>query len=223
MDSHHRYAVIPTYNRHEMVTECVLSLKDQVDGTVIVDNGSNPIVTFGPDVGPILIRRVPMRPPNLSALWNTGLRTADQMAMAQGAKTWDIAVVNDDAIIPPGWMTVVGDAMRKLDASAAGSIGGAMGDPIRYGAEVPPAVHTRLPGWAFILRGEHGMRADETMQWWCGDDDLSMQARQAKGLVLVPGMDVPNRLANSTTTGILLEQSAKDVARFVEKWGVRPW
>lgn len=215
-----KYAVIATRNRPDELQRCIDAIQHQVDMLMVIDNGSDPIAA---PVGiHCVIQRCSMQPPNLSMMWNIGLRYFDQVARTRRHDEWDVAILNDDAIPPPGWFIVVADAMRKYDGYAACS-GGTGNDPVVYGPEAPAAVYTRVQGWAFILRGESELRADEGFPWWCGDDDLSMQARLKGGLVVVPGIDVPNTLANSTTVGPLLEQSALDMQRFVDKWGVRPW
>jgi hypothetical protein len=86
------------------------------------------------------------------------------------------------------------------------------------------SVLTRLAGWAFILRGEwEGARLDEQFRWWCGDDDISLRARQGGGLVHVGGLHVPNEHADQSTTGVLAGQTALDMQAFVDKHGRRPW
>jgi hypothetical protein len=77
--------------------------------------------------------------------------------------------------------------------------------------------------WAFILRGEVGLRADEKFGWWWGDTDLDWQACAAGGVLLLPGPVPANTLANSTTVGALAEQAGRDGQYFTAKWGRRPW
>ena len=135
----------------------------------------------------------------------------------------DVAVVNDDAVIPDGWYTACSTAMRAHGAAAAAS------DPHgRITAPLPKTtrdrdVYTRMPGWAFLLRGEVRMRADESLRWWYGDSDLDWTARANGGMVLIPGYPVGNRRANSTTRGVLAEQAGKDRAMFAAKWAGAPW
>lgn len=218
-----KYAVIVTHNRPEHLVRCMEAIQPQVDMVLIVDNASNPPVSRSMfrDEGSILLLHSPMQPPNLSLFWNMGIRTFWHAAATRRQSSWDVAILNDDAIVPPGWFMVVSDAMRRTGAVAGCSGGG--GGEVVYGRDAQPAIHTRLTGWAFILNGEANLLADETFKWWAGDDDLSMQARQGGGLVVVPGLHVPNELANSTTVGPQLAQSALDMQRFVDKWGMRPW
>lgn len=155
-------------------------------------------------------------------MWNLGIMKAREYAQSWALTEWDVAIFNDDTEIPPGWMLVVSDTMRRMGGIAACS-GGKTTQPIKYGPDEFPGTGNRLAGWAFMLRGEQGLEADEDFAWWCGDDDLSMRARRNGGLVMVPGLEVPNFLADSTTVGALAEQSIKDIEYFVQKWGQRPW
>jgi glycosyltransferase involved in cell wall biosynthesis len=219
-----RYAVIVTHNRHELLRRCVDHMIHQVDFILIIDNASNPPVDEWEYPGRAKVVFRALQPPNLSLFWNEGLRYVKELAGARQHIAWDVAILNDDAAPPPGWFITVSDAMRKHGCHAGCSSGTGSVEHVQvHGPEAIPSVSTRLTGWAFILRGESDLRADCTMQWWCGDDDLSMQARKMGGLVTVGGLPVPNDLADTTTVGVLAEQSAKDVQRFVDKWGLRPW
>lgn len=220
-----RYAVIPTRNRPAELARCVEAISPQVDAVVIVDNGSDP-----PACPPIvdgrghLLIHDPEQPPNLSKLWNEGLNVAHAHAYDAGLHGWDVAVLNDDAEPPPGWFETVAAAMREHGCAAGSSDAhGTLTAPLIYReARTDNAFH-RLCGWAFVLRGESELRADERLRWWYGDDDLDWRARQAGGTVVIPGFPVPNTRANSTTVGALAEQAGKDRATFVEKWSESPW
>jgi GT2 family glycosyltransferase len=140
---------------------------------------------------------------------------------------WDVAVLNDDAVPPPNWFDGVASAMRDHGADAASS------DPFdqmqpgmtaAMHAGAPMSVHTRLAGWAMMLRGEwEGAHFDERLRWWFGDDELSLRAREAGGLVHVGGYPVPNTHADTSTVGVLAEQAGRDRATFVEITGRQPW
>jgi glycosyltransferase involved in cell wall biosynthesis len=232
-----RYAVVPTHNRPVELTTAVRSIAPQCDALVVIDNASTPAVdreALLPNValhrtGPVdtVVLRDEEQPPNLSRLWNLGLDWCAARARMDGHDTWDVAILNDDAIPPPRWFERVSYAMRIRDAAAASSHPFA---PVEEGPRVdfhgpdgPPGVHNRLTGWAFILRGEAGLRFDERLRWWCGDDHMSWQARRNGGLVHLGGVPVANTLANASTTGVLAEQAAKDMQTFVDITGVRPW
>lgn len=212
--------MITTRNRHEYLENCVRSLLSQADTILVIDNKSEPSIRHLPIAATIIDYHV--FPPNISQMWNIGIKWTQLCAQIRRIEHWDVAIFNDDTEVPPGWMVVLSDTMRRMGAAAACS-GSAGPDPVLYGPDLTPGVWNRLTGWAFMIRGESGLELDEDFAWWCGDDDLSMRARQQGGIVRVPGLHVPNFLADSTTNGMLAEQAAKDMAHFVKKWGVRPW
>lgn len=226
-----RMVVIATHNRPVELRRCVEAIGPQADRIIIVDNASTPPVAYadfdGLPNGPDSIISDGEQPPNLSRLWNVGLTRAEMIMSHSGIDVYDVAVLNDDAVPPPGWFEAVSHGIRVLGADAASS------DPFghlplgvyrQFGAEAPMAVTTRLAGWAMMLRGEwDGARFDERMRWWASDDDLSLRARQAGGLVHVGGFPVPNTGADTSTTGVLAEQAAKDMQTFVDIHGRRPW
>jgi hypothetical protein len=84
--------------------------------------------------------------------------------------------------------------------------------------ELDTDIRTRLCPHAFVIRGEAGLRADESLRWWFGDSDLDWQCRQAGGVLNVPGPRATNALANSTTVGGLQAQAEADEAAFKAKW-----
>jgi hypothetical protein len=231
-----RLAVVPTHNRPQELQRLIAAIAPQCDYMIIIDNASNPPVPrFEVEDWPIgrtglshscWIRVVHdgEQPPNLSRLWNVGIDFATYLH--SHAPEFDVAVLNDDAVPPPGWWDAVSGAMRATGA-AAGSA-----DPFGHlpagasrlwGPHAPLAVTTRLTGWAFILRGEVGLRADERLRWWYGDDLLSLRAREAGGVVHVGGVPVENTYADQSTLGALAEQAGRDRATFVEITGRQPW
>jgi hypothetical protein len=224
-----RYAVIATHNRPAELARAVAALAPQCPLIIVIDNASEPPAMPVVPGAIIHMMRDDEQPPNLSRLWNLGLDEAARLAgawdLVDESGAYDVAIVNDDAVPPPGWFDELSGAMRKWGATAASST------PFEHGAGyvemhgpgATPGVHNRLTGWAFVLRGEAGLRFDESMRWWCGDDDVSMQARRAGGLVHVGGYPVPNTGANSSTVGMLAEQAARDMQTFVDKWKCRPW
>lgn len=231
-------AVIATHNRPVELHRCVEALAPQVDVIVVVDNASDPPVGFPRripsgsvrygdiDTTRVQVLRDPEQPPNLSRLWNLGLDWLAEYFAGGDVDGYDVAVVNDDATVPPGWFDAVAGAMRRFGADAAshGPFMGDAGGAVHLGTSAPMSVTTRLAGWAFVLRGEWGgARLDEQFRWWCGDDDISLRARQAGGLVHVGGLHVPNEHADQSTTGLLAEQAALDMQAFVDKHGRRPW
>jgi hypothetical protein len=166
------------------------------------------------------------QPPNISRWWNFGL---NYIKMVEGPKEHVVAILNDDLVIPSGFVTDLAGVILETNAAAAypdqhGHF--LTGEPhvlVHTKAE-PVSIYTRMCGYAFALRGSLNLRADETLQWWYGDDDLDWRARQAGGSVLVGGLKVQHLRPNESTVGALAEQAGRDRQTFADKWGGRtPW
>lgn len=222
-----RYAVIPTHNRPSELLRLVTSLDGSCDTIFIVDNASSPPVADECEYWPaplhseVVVLRDEEQPPNLARLWNVAL---DRIALRElNSQAWDVAIFNDDADVPRGWYDYVSRAMRTLGTA------GASGDP--YGHVRTALIKTRpdndlmtrMCPWAFVMRGELGLRADEDLRWWWQDTDMDWRLRRAGGVVIMPGYVVPNTGANSTTHGALAEQAGRDRRAFAAKWGYNPW
>lgn len=225
MPDPYRVAVIPARDRHDMLADCVRSITDQVDHVVIIDNGSKPAITAELMPWNVSVVSAPMDPPNISVLWNTGIGLADALALQNFAAHWDIAVLNSDVVVPAGWAPALSAAMRSTTAVLA--------YPDQHGGTVqilhthagPIDLRQRITGYAYMLRGEAGLRLDESMAWWFSDDDLCWRARQAGGGLLVPGIPVEHRAPNVSTNASpeLQAQAGRDRATFQRKWGRTPW
>lgn len=194
-----RYAVVLTHDRPEDFRDCMSAILPQVDRVFVVSHAA-PYTRFLPSVTVIPFYAPTLADMNISRAWNFGLDRAHVWAQGQ---PYDVAVLNDDAIVPPDWFRVVTEAMRRAGA-AAGS-----------GARCFDA---RMSGYAFVLDGTKDIRADEQFEWWYGDDDIERQARALGGVVQVPGVDVEHRHPNGTTTGVLAEKTVRDSLRFQRKW-----
>ena len=237
-----RYAVIPTRgDRMPELNQVVAAIAPQVSGVIIVDNSDKLLIHVkqesvfvdmsitAAEPGGLpnsadrktTVLHNPEQPPNLSRLWNLGLDYAS--TLADDCMQWEVAVLNDDAIVPAYWMDWLAQQMRSAGCCAAG-FGPVSGATVHRTPGVT-ALHERLPGHAFMLAGEQNLRADEALRWWCGDNDLDMQARKAGGTLIVPGDEVvhlyPDRSTNANPT--LVAQAGLDMMTFVEKWGFRPW
>jgi hypothetical protein len=131
------------------------------------------------------------------------------------ADRWDIAILNDDSIVPAGWFDACANALREHPTAQV-----AHTEPTtpRLLTEPVNEVGNRMCPHAFVVRGEAGQRADESMMWWYFDTDWDLTARRNGGVLSVKGPRVVNSLANSTTRGPLAEQAAKDHATFEAKW-----
>lgn len=223
-----RFAVITTRGeRPTELAECYNAAHAQVTygppgcHVVVVDNSDHG-VRVGTGVGIPMVWD-PHQPPNLSRLWNRGLNRVATMARDLGLQQWNVAVLNDDAVIDEDWFGTLSLAMRANDCVAAGF--GPVGRQVIHRTPGQTALHERMPGWAFLLAGEYQLRADETLHWWCGDNDLDMQARQAGGTLIQPGDQVKHYYPDQSTATRpeLQARTGVDMTIFVQKWGFRPW
>jgi GT2 family glycosyltransferase len=224
----HRAAVIPTRNRHDLLADCINSVIDQVDRVIVIDNLSDPPIDPEPWHGKVGVAAVPIDPPNISQLWNIGLSLAANAAEAarnpDDFTEFDVAVLNSDVIVPPGWVHALSTAMRATPAVLA--------YPDQHGGTAlrlhtrpePIDLRQRITGYAYLLRGEMGLRLDESMAWWYSDDDLDWRARASGGALLVPGHPVEHRAPNGSMyeRPELHDQALRDRTTFITKWGKAP-
>jgi glycosyltransferase involved in cell wall biosynthesis len=216
-----RYAIIPTRNRPARLLSLVVSLGTQVDTIVVLDNASTPPVDVEklrasvPDRVTVEVIRDEEQPPNLARFWNVMFDRCAELAKDRGEDEWDVAVLNDDSAVPASWYKACAGGLRRHGTAV-----------IAHTTPTSPALLTelhndpnnRMTPHAFVIRGDLGLRADESMRWWYQDSDLDWRARLAGGVLSVDGPRVVNMLANTTTTGPLAEQAAKDAAAFEAKW-----
>lgn len=225
MSDLHRAAVIPTRNRHDMLADCINSVIDQVDRVLVIDNLSDPPIDPDPWDGKVGVVSLPIDPPNISTLWNVGLALADAGAYRTGAEAWDVAVLNSDVVIPPGWIDGLSTAMRSTTAVLAYPDQHGGREQILHTKAEPIDLRQRITGYAYMVRGEAGLRLDEDLAWWYGDDSLDWTARESGGALLVPGFTVEHRCPNGSMNERpeLQEQAGRDRDTFARKWGRTPW
>lgn len=221
----YRAAVIPTRDRHDMLADCIHSVVDQVDTVYVIDNLSEPPIDVEPWHGKVVRRPAPIDPPNISTLWNMGLEFAETGATMHGTDHWDVAVLNSDVTVPPGWIGTLSDAMRSTTAVLAYPDQHGGRKQILHMKAGPIDLRQRITGYAFMLRGEAEQRFDEDLAWWYGDDAADWWARERGGALLVPGIPVEHRCPNGSLyeRPELREQTARDRATFKAKWGRTPW
>lgn len=221
----YRAAVIPTRNRHDLLADCINSVADQVDRVIVLDNLSDPPIDPDPWHGKVGAATVPIDPPNISTMWNIGIVLADVAAHGLDVDQWDIVVLNSDVVVPRGWVAALSTAMRATSAVLAypDQHGGA--NTVLHTKAEPIDLRQRITGYAYMLRGETGLRLDEDLAWWYGDDDLDWRAREQGGALLVPGIPVEHRCANGSMyeRPELQEQAGRDRETFARKWGRTPW
>lgn len=226
------HAVITTHNRPDDLRDCVSAIVDQVHSTMIIDNASNPPVSIrafsGMEVDTVI--RDEEQPPNLSRLWNEGLEWSRGWAAEHRHTRWDTLILNDDFIAGPHFVERLQNALRADRCVVA--------SPYAYSNTVGPErvdvyetagtlanLGTRMAGFAFLLRGESGTRADESIKWLYGDDDVAQQACATGGRAVVHGLSWAHRHPDGSTltNPLLAEQGGHDRATFVAKWGFQPW
>lgn len=213
------YAVIPTYNRPQALRQCLESACPQFDEVLVINNGDMPVVPDPPNVTVLMDGE---QPPNLSRLWNVGLDWAQIHATRNTpGGWWGVAVLNDDAILPLGWAETVAKPLQT--GMAVASCTGPVNTPVVHRHPGTTNLHERLTGYAYMLSGPPGVRADVGLRWWCGDNDIDMASRVAGGTVVLPNPQVTHLYPDQSTRGELAAQAQRDMAAFVEKWGFRPW
>lgn len=217
-----RYAVIPTHNRPALLLALVASLGQQCDRIVVLDNASDPpmdgkVLRDASGSADLVLLRDPQQPPNLARFWNVMFGQCANASEQAGYALWDVAVLNDDAVVPAGWYDACAKGLRESTAVIAHTNPTTPQLLTEFGND--PG--NRMCPHAFVIRGELQMLADEDMAWWYFDSDLDQRARQAGGVLAVPGPVVVNSLANSTTVGANVEQAERDRITFEKKWANR--
>lgn len=220
------YVVIPAKNRHDMTYNLIGQLAGQADGVFLFDNGSTPPLgdpsKDGPFPGLANTTVVPASGLTITEMWNAGL---DLAATAAGRQPHNVAILNNDLNVPADFIARLADGLRRDDSVWVTY-------PNWHAAEIPPGeiVPTKgrgptgrsLSGWAFMLRGELGLRIDEQFRWWAGDDDLQLQVESSGGLVACVGGCYCEHLEpnKSTERSLELQKLAEeDLERFHAKWG----
>jgi glycosyltransferase involved in cell wall biosynthesis len=215
----YNFAVIVTHNRPELLKQCVDAIRPQVHQILVIDNRSDPPVPKDEDYA---VCYEPTDPVNMSKFWNIAI---DYFAYLSDTSEWNIAFLCDDVTVPDGWFHAVETCMRKYNG-AAGSTHQYSPTPIPILKTAPDNdIFNRMCGWAFIVAGEKGLRADESMKWWFCDTDMDWQARKNGGMVVCPGPVAKNIRPNDFTYSVpgLAEQTGIDGLAFAAKWGGRPW
>jgi hypothetical protein len=225
-----RYAVIPTHNRPEHLGRLVGQLAVSCDYIMVVDNASTPAVdplkllSFAlPHTPALHVIRDEEQPPNLARLWNVALAEIARLEAAKGSTSWDVAILNDDVELPDGWYNHMAQALRTHDVLAvSGDAYGHVREPLLR-RDKHNNLMTRMCPWAFVIRGECGVEADEKLRWWWQDTDIEWRLAIAGGVLVLPGFVAKNVGANSSTVGVLAEQAGRDRATFAAKWNFVPW
>lgn len=210
------FAVIPSRNRHEELSNLLLDIGTEAE-TIIIDNNSNPPIDDA--------IRCSDEPPSISRMWNIGLNEASRRA---GGTSYDVAVLNDDLRLTAGTLSKLSQAIRASRAAAA--FPEAHGRLASNGVSIRTAIgpydlYERMTGYCFMLRGELELRLDESMRWWYSDDDLEWRAALAGGVARVGGCPVTHLYPSTSTNQRpeLYAQAGLDRECFLRKWDRAPW
>ncbi len=193
-----RAAVIPTHDRAEDFADCVAAIRPQVDLVIAVAHGltAEMYVADTPGIDRVVIYNADL--PNISTMWRRGLNVATQ----EGAH-WT-AVLNDDAIVLPGWFDTLTYEAERLHAAGASGI------------RAPGVV--KIAGYAFILDNASGVMPDERFAWWYSDDAIQRRCDSHSWFHISHNVTVEHRHPNETTVGRLREISRADRARFQQSY-----
>lgn len=221
-----RFAVVPTHNRPEQLSALSAALAPQADWLIVLDNASNPQVEMGALAGNaefhegVEIIRDPQQPPNLSRFWNVLFDRCAEIAKTMDRDRWDVAVFNDDAIVPAGWFDICSTVLRGHDTAAVAHTGSVPIHRHELLDAYPYPREKRMCPWAFVVKGELGLRADEQFAWWAGDDDFCRLAIDNGGVLAAPGPLVINAHAVKSTaeSEVLSAQAQRDLDAFAAKW-----
>lgn len=202
------WAVVPSVGR-ACLHDCLASIRDQVDGVVLVANGGY----AADDVPGVIVVEDPAPDRNISRWWNLGLDRLVQLGLME----WNALVLNDDTVLEPGAVRRLAEALRRHKAALAYP-------GLTEHLLTEPGPEQRITGWCFMLRGEGGLRADESMAWWYSDNSLDWEARQRGGTLTVPHVGVFHTDPNGYTNRIpaLAEQAGRDRQTFLARWGRLP-
>lgn len=218
-------AIIPSKGR-ECLRDAIKSIDPQVDHVVIIYN--NEIInhlTVPPHSDKEVNITYNLDPPNISKFWNRGIHVSKVIAEKLKWEEWNTVIVNDDVVVPRNFVKTLDHAMRETTAVLAyPDQFGTVQSPCMHQTANPIDIRHRITGYAFMLRGEAGMKFDPSFGWWYGDDDLDWRCREAGGSLLVPGCAVEHEFPNGYTVSDprLTAQAGKDRESFLNKWGRTP-
>lgn len=217
------FVVIPAKDRHEMTRALIGQLVEQVpaEHIFLLDNGSDPSY-LDEHIGCTVVDAEGL---TISQMWNLGLELAEKKA---DGENHNVAILNNDLQVPDDFLARLAHGLR-LDDSHWISYPNWHSGPA---TEFPPLTATpthgggptgrSMCGWAFMMRGERGLRFDEQFTWWYGDDDIQRQVEARGGVVVCVGGCYANHLEPNKSTKEspeLQRIAAEDMQRFHAKWG----
>jgi hypothetical protein len=205
------YAVIPVRDKHPQTFALLSQLGLPAERVVVVDGGSR---IPAKEALSGLADVVECAQGGVAELWNAGL---DRVASLSNG-IYNVAILANTIVVDPGFLSGLAAGLR-----------GSRDRVIAY-----PDWERRLPagdcdpegpmsGFAFMLRGEDGLRADpQFVQSWASVD-LERWARLEGEVVCVGGVHANDRApVPSETSDPGAAQSDEDRQRFEAKWGTTP-
>ncbi len=210
-------AIIPSNNR-ECLKLSIDAILPQVHCVLIVQTGGEWTGTQEE----VFVVRDPGTDKNISRWWNIGFSWAKVMAERNNCTQWDVAVINDDVIVPEGWFAAVAGTMRQMQVAAACS-GGRGPMPVLHTQQQKVDIYTRMQGFAYVIAGEKDIRANEDIPWYFSDDAIENDARVAGGVVMIPGCHVEHMYPNGQMTADMQVLSANGGQVFIDKYGYHPF
>lgn len=178
-------ATLPTRGRRDIAADCIASVADQVDGVIVINNGSDEEGEFFSDLpGVLAVRKATMQPPNISILLNAGIDLVGEFARYFYHDEWNVALLNDDVEVYPGWVETLDAEMRATSAVLA-YMNPAIGERHLY--QHPNEGGPLMTGWACLFRGESRLRWDTDLHWWYSDNMFELECRLNGGVLAVPG------------------------------------
>jgi hypothetical protein len=219
-----RFAIIPS-NGRDCLYQCLDAVVPQVDRTVVISTPDadgkyplNPGAVKMRHPGKVGVLRSLVRY-NISAWWHLGLVAAAMHAKSNRVATWEVAVLNDDAIIAPNWVEAVAESMRATGSAAGCS--GLVEHVLREPG--PVGLAGRMVGFAFMLAGEQRLRANEDLHWYFTDDYIDWESRKLGGMAMTRNATVEHLHPNGQLNPELHALIAQDAQTFVDIYGMRPW
>lgn len=170
-----RYAIIPTGSREKDYLDVIEYCKKN-NATTVTISTSDEADSYS--VGKVIKNREI----NISKWWNLGLEYIAEKEFINDEE-YIVAILNDDAVLPVHWFDKL---EQPIKAGASGASG------LRFG------VSKQISGYAFVLNGHHDIRADESLVWYYGDDDIQRQCESEQGFTLVRRLAVGNKYARSS-------------------------
>lgn len=219
------FVVIPVRSKHHLTDALIGQLLDQgdADAIFVMDNGA--------DTDPYrhdhpAVHVVPAAGHNIHRMWNDGVAAA-----TAGAPRCNIAILNNDLAIGPGFLAGLARELRLVDRCLAVS----PNYDARPGTGFQPVSGIcanrydgtgGLAGFAFMIPGEMFAAGfppfDETLAWWYGDNDFVLQV-EAHGGVYGIARDVTcEHIDGGSQTARDVDLTARiaaDRATFQAKWG----